>query len=108
MIEIRHHKTIATILNYLELPFARNAESLTIIRNKAFLRYEKSRKAVEIEFKMPSDIDIDINYFGNTTLQIWGGGIDTLIIEGNDSWIRCGYNTQGRIKYGRYYIPTLD
>lgn len=102
-ITIHSRKAIRSIIDYLELPFAGNAEYLLINGNNAFLVY---RHNVEVRLKIPA-IDVTWHYWG-IEFEIWGGGIDTLIVSEKDTIIRCYYNTQGRIKYGRYYVPTMD
>ena len=111
MIEIRNPRVIAAIIDCYNLPISKKCEyavfgnegRLTFIDNEWNTQQTVcSVKGIWAEF--------EIKYFG-PKFTVWRhmdiGHWEIDCTTGKARWICC-YSTEGKIKFGRYYEPSMD
>lgn len=111
MIEIRNPRVIAAIIDCYNLPISKKCR-YAVFGDKGKLTF------IDDEWNTPQTIcsvqgfwaKFEIRYFG-PEFTVWRhGDIGNWEIDcttGKSRWICC-YNREGKIKYGRYYEPSMD
>lgn len=110
-IEIRDSKTIATIIDYLDLPISKKASSIIYFGPQtAMVVYgfygDDNYQSIPVQFYL----DVDMTYCGKFEMKLFTREkpVTTLVLTQDNFKVRCYYNEKGRLKYDNFYIASLD
>lgn len=110
MLTIRSKEMIAAIIDYLDLPISKNATELRYYgKSKAFIIYGEYGYDCE-SVQVDCSIDVTVDYWGGISLELFSfdRSISTLILEPDNFKISRCYNFAGYLRYGNFYIASLD
>ena len=110
-IEIRDSKTIATIIDYLDLPISKKANSIVYYDSQtAFVVYgddwDDNCQSIPVRFSL----NVTMTYWGRFEAELFTNEkpVTTLVLQQDNFKVRCCYNEIGRLKYDNFYIASLD
>ena len=109
MIRIENPKVIAAIIDCLNLPISRRCEvALAEVNEITFILDEFANPQQWVKF--PVWTNFNIKYWGPefTVSHYYDIGHWKIDANTGESEYVCCYNTEGKIKYGRYYEPSMD
>lgn len=109
--EIYNPKMISTIIDYLDLPLSKKATAIHYYnRNNVFIIYgdecDNNHESVQVNFSL----NVRVNYWGNILLELFSNDRpeSTLVLESDNFYVRSCLTFQGYLKYGNFYIASLD
>lgn len=109
MIRITNPKVVAAIIDCLSLPVSKKCELALLEKTEIIF--------IDDEFAHPQHI-CRFDIWSNISIEWWGArftvmhpmdiGCWEIDCKTGESRYICYYNEEGKIKYGRYYEPSMD
>ena len=110
-LEIRDPKAIATIIDYLDLPISKKADSIVYFGSQtAYVVYgsygDDGYQSIPIQFSL----DVETTYWGKFEIILFTREkpATTLVLTQDNFKVCCRLNKKGRLKYDNFYIASLD
>ena len=109
MMKIENPKVIAAIIDCLNLPVSKKVGMACIDKTEIIFIYDEWDHP-EITCRFPIWYDFNINYWGAkfTVMHPYDIADWEIDCKTGESRYCCYYNSIGKIKYGRYYEPSMD
>ena len=109
IIKIENHEVVAAIIDCLNLPINRKCDGAIVRDNEIIFLYDCYEYNTAF-CRFPIWSNMEVKYWGPVFSVMPPYSIGHYEIDlktGKSRWICC-YNREGRIKYGRYYEPSMD
>lgn len=106
---IENPRVVAAIIDCLNLPVSRKCEAAIISGGDIIFLMDAFTSDTEI-CRFPIWTDFEIRWWGPDFHVMHPHDIGHWEIDcttGKSKWVCC-YNKEGKIKYGRYYEPSMD
>ena len=110
MIQIRNQRVIAAIIECYNLPINKKCECIVADRDWMTFIYDEYEHPQTTCTVRGISTHFEIAWWGSLFATHRTGDIGHWEIDcttGESRWVCC-YNREGKIKYGRYYEPSMD